>query len=329
MAVSATISSIPNWALNALKLLLLLAIGYLLYTQVYMHTDVDLLQSKFDEGLQQGRWYYLLICVLLMPFNWLIESQKWRMLIAAWIKIPLRKAFKGILAGLSVGIVTPARIGEYAGRLIVLPNGSKAKSLMATLMSSISQNVANLIFGFFGAIVFFYCYFPIPPYVYMAGSVIGLAALVLVMTLYLHADKWNLQQLLSWKPLHFLQQQANVLSQYDRHLLSQVLQWSLLRYIVYTIQYVLMLYFLGISIPLAAAISGVALIYLIQSGIPLPPILGVVARGELALLIWSIFTDNVAGILVATFGLWVINLVIPALFGLLIVLNVNNRKLSK
>jgi len=147
--------------------------------------------------------------------------------------------------------------------------------------------------------------------------------------LFFNISKLNLDGLNRWRWGKLLNKQAHVLSQYDRPILKRVLTLSHLRYLIYCTQYVLILDFLGLELSLLAAFSGVAVIYLLQSGIPLPAMLSVVARGELAIVIWSLFTANVGGILVATFGLWVINLVFPALLGLLIILNVNLLKSSQ
>lgn len=72
--------------------------------------------------------------------------------------------------------------------------------------------------------------------------------------------------------------------------------------------------------------SNVSGIYLIQTGIPLPAFLSVFARGELAILVWSSVGIDEMTALVATFGLWLINLIIPALLGLLVLFQTDLKK---
>ena len=312
-----------------LKLLLLVLVGYVLYDQIIMNQDMDTIQSQLQEGFKGSNWVYLIVCIVLMPFNWLLESIKWRILILPWKQISKWDAMKAIYAGISVGLVTPARIGEYGGRLLLIKGDDRTKSIPATLVSSIAQNISNIIGGYFGALIFCFCYFSVNRFVYIAGSILGLLVIIMLCALFFNISKLNLDWLNRWKWGKLLNKQAHVLSLYDRSILNRVLTLSHLRYLIYCTQYVLILYFLGIELSVLAAFSGVAVIYLLQSGIPLPPMLSVVARGELAVIVWSLFTVNVGGILVATFGLWVINLVIPALLGLLIVLNVNHIKSSQ
>jgi len=89
-----------------------------------------------------------------------------------------------------------------------------------------------------------------------------------------------------------------------------------LRYGLYSIQYYAILRFYGIDLPLDAALAGVGSIYLLQTAIPLPPVLALLARGEIALLIWGIWGANALSILAASYTLFVLNLAFPALLGL-------------
>ena len=312
-----------------LKLLLLALVGYVLYDQVVLNQDMATIKYQLQKGLEGSNLVYLVGCVVLMPINWLIESVKWRILILPWKNLTKIDAMKAIYAGISVGLVTPARIGEYGGRLLLIDGEDRIKSIPATLISSIAQNISNIIGGYIGALIFCYCYFSFNRFVYIAGSILGLLVIIMLCALFFNISKLKLDGLNRWWLGKLLNKQAHVISQYDRPILKRVLTLSYLRYLIYCTQYVLILDFLGLELSLLAAFSGVAVIYLFQSGIPLPPILSVIARGELAIVIWSLFTANVGGILVATFGLWVINLVFPALLGLLIILNVNFLKSSQ
>jgi hypothetical protein len=95
---------------------------------------------------------------------------------------------------------------------------------------------------------------------------------------------------------------------------------------VYSTQYFLLLRFFGIDIGLIPAYFSIAAIFLIQTSIPLPPVMGLLARGNVAVQIWSFFGANQVSILATTFGLWIINLILPALFGTFFIFNVNITK---
>jgi len=104
------------------------------------------------------------------------------------------------------------------------------------------------------------------------------------------------------------------------------LLYATMRYGVYTFQYYLMLRFYGIDAPVLAALSGIATIYLMQTSIPVPPLFGLFARGEIALFVWGFFSTNELNILAASFTLFLINLSIPALLGSVFIVQTNVMK---
>ena len=123
-----------------------------------------------------------------------------------------------------------------------------------------------------------------------------------------------------WKYLQYsLDQAQEVVQHYDRGAFLGGLGYAALRYVLYSIQYYTMLRFYGIQLPLDAALAGVGTIYLLQTAIPLPPVLGLLARGEIALLVWGIWGGNSLSILAASYTLFVLNLVFPALLGLIFI----------
>ena len=108
-------------------------------------------------------------------------------------------------------------------------------------------------------------------------------------------------------------------SSIENKTLFYILGLSLTRYTIYLGQYVLLIFFFGVTDQLIPAILGVSTLFFLQSNLPLPPALSVLARGEMAIFLWSFFTTNVIGIIAATFCLWIINLVIPAVLGGIII----------
>ena len=84
-----------------------------------------------------------------------------------------------------------------------------------------------------------------------------------------------------------------------------------------------MLQFFGIQVSIINGIAGIATIFLFQTSIPLPPVMGLFVRGKIALDIWGLFSDNELGILASTFSLWILNLIVPALIGMVFIIKIN------
>ena len=75
-----------------------------------------------------------------------------------------------------------------------------------------------------------------------------------------------------------------------------------------------------------AGYAGIATIYLLQTIVPLPAIAGLLVRGSLAVFVWSSFGANEISSLAASFVLWIINLILPALIGTFSLFSVNITK---
>ena len=105
--------------------------------------------------------------------------------------------------------------------------------------------------------------------------------------------------------------------------LADILKWSLLRYSIYTVQYLFILRFYQVNIDIKDSLSAICAIFLLQTGVPLPPVIGLVARGNVAIQIWGLFHADPLSVLASTFTLWVINLILPSLMGVILILNTN------
>jgi hypothetical protein len=75
------------------------------------------------------------------------------------------------------------------------------------------------------------------------------------------------------------------------------------------------------------AYSAIFALFLLQTGVPLPPILGLVARGSIAVQIFGWYGADPLSALATTFTLWVINLILPSLVGIFCVFNLNLARL--
>ena len=100
---------------------------------------------------------------------------------------------------------------------------------------------------------------------------------------------------------------------------------AMMRFIVYCFQFLLLLWFFNAPLEFVEGMSAIFSIYLIQAGIPLPPGISVISRGEIAVLFWSSTTVSSLSIVSATFSVYLINLLFPALLGTWVILAKKNK----
>lgn len=119
---------------------------------------------------------------------------------------------------------------------------------------------------------------------------------------------------------HKTKRTLSVVSYLKRTTLSKVLVYSLGRYAVFTSQFVFLLLFFGINTPLPELYVGVALTYLITTVVPSFTFAEFGIREVVALQILSVHSDQEIGILLASLSVWIINIIVPALIGQIIIL---------
>ncbi len=307
-----------------LKLFLVLLFLVFLYRQVFFKNDPQVLLSEFLRSLGSQNFLLFLLAFFLALINWSLEALKWKLLMSPYKHYYFFTSVKTIFSGIAAGIITPLQLGEYFGRVAVIDQEQKWRSLWATLTGSIAQNIFTVFAGISGFLYILRHSYNVDNFILLPSLLLGIAGVILLLVLYYNLGfALKLASKLNMKKLIAKIKRSGIHPEYNSFLLNKVLILSCLRYIVFTTQFCLMLIFFGLDMNIIALISGVSTVFLLQTGIPLPPAANFIARGGLAILIFSQNGANEIMILSSTFSLWFINLVIPSLIGLLILMKEN------
>lgn len=307
------------------KIIFISFLTWIIYDKIWIVNQELNFTSNFIEKIKENnRILFFIACLSLVPFNWLFETIKWKKLINNFQELHWMQAYKAVMTGISLGIITPGRIGEYGGRLLYIEHSNRNKALFAHFIGSMSQNLPILLFGALGSYFFFSQYYLINGILAMGFSIFILILSLLVY--FLFSQNEMAYSFLSNIPLlNRIFKQKNYLL-FESKTLQRALLLSTTRYFIYAIQYVLLLYMFDINLSLFNAFIGVSVLYLFQTGIPMPPALSILLRTELALVIWSQYSSDQISILSVPVLLWMINLLIPGVYGAYILLTSNLNK---
>ena len=311
-----------------IKLLVVALVVWVLYQQIFLRDNIDELYIAFRQNFQLGNAPWLIAAILLMPINWMLENLKWRVLIRNFTKLSFSESFKAIWAGVTFSIFTPNRVGSYGGRILFVKPEHNWKAVIATLVGSFSQLLVIVSMGLLGLVYFSHFYLEVESYLLSSGFLLGVGVISVFGFCFFNVDL--IIPFVKRLPfIHYLKRFVKdivVLKNYTRRELSEAVLYALLRYLTYCLQYFFLLRFFGIEVTLGTAMAGIATIYLIQTSLPVTPLLGIFARVEIAFFVWGFFSDNKLNILASTFGLWIINVIVPALIGTVFIANVNVLK---
>ena len=317
-------------SINTLAQILFVAVSlWFIYRQVFIQEYFKEFIQRFSANMQELKFTRLLIIVaLMMPLNWGIETAKWRLLILYIERISFFQAFKSVLTGITMSLFTPNRVGEFFGRAFTLKKADPLKGALLSITGSISQLLVTLLSGFI-AIAFY-----LPQYVGFteiwhkwmhAGLILimGLLGSILVLG-YIKAPfiTRKLESFIrpSWSKIkYYLKAIENI----KRKTLIHVLLLSTLRYVVFSLQFYLLLLAFGLDIPYPSAMVLIAMTYFVMAAIPTIALAELGIRGSVSIYFIGGFfvgAQNAAPeILAASTLIWVINLAIPSLLGILFI----------
>ena len=284
--------------------------------------------------LFHNKGFTLILCVvlILMLVNWGIESGKWRYLIKKIETISFLKSYKAILAGNTVSIFTPNRVGEFFGRVFILKKANPWEGIFITIIGSMSQLLVTIIVGSTAFIFFIAKYLPLDKYLNLT-----IIFVVIILNVFLILLFFNVSFISTfthrfvknkWKRVRIY---MRIFAFYKTKELLLIFSYSLARYCVFTLQFYLLLIMFSIDIPIVDGVILISVVFFILAAIPSIALSEIGVRGSVALTVFSFYFENLGlmsyqieiGILSTTSLLWVINLAIPALVGTLFVFKLN------
>ena len=277
--------------------------------------DLDQILVKLYEN------YIVVIVVIMMMFlNWFLESLKWRFLISKIEKVSIKRSIRAIFSGITVSAFTPNRVGEYGGRVFCLEKADRIKGILITVIGSMAQLVITIVFGSIGILLLpnlmpeFDSLLSNIVFAYPIMLFLLILLNVLLVTLFLNASVFSVV-LSKIKFLRKFKKYNEVFSFYNSSELLEILLYSVGRYIVFTTQFFILLQVFDVQIGYIDAMILITTMLLVISIIPTIAITEIGIRGSVALFLFGLVSVNAIGILSATFVMWVINLLLPALIG--------------
>ncbi len=259
--------------------------------------------------------YFTLILVL-MPVNWLIETIKWRNLINTIENISIPKAFKAIWAGVAVGSLTPNRIGEFGGRILFLQKKNRHTASGLTLYGDLSQFIITFVIGLssFSILIKYYLHNPDLIRIKLGVIIISILALIISSIIYFKINK-ILKYLGKFSLFNKIKNKFVQTKEISQKLKTETLLLSTIRYLIFTSQFYLALKFFNIEINVLDAFISISSMYLATSVIPNIPFAEIGIRLSFSVLFLGLFTSRVSEILLASAVIYVVNILIPIIFG--------------
>ncbi len=281
----------------------------------------------------QAKGVFLLILVFCLMFlQWTLEAKKWQLLLKPIAPISMRTALSAIFRGISFSIATPNRMGEFAGRILFLPNGKRLAGTSLTFIGNFAQLIVTLLFASASLFV-------IEPFFVATNSSTILSKLTFLfqctiplLTLTCLVIYFKLgsvfEYLFSFSFMQKVKSSLLLLEQLPVHILLRVLFLSILRFCIFIFQYFLLFQLTKVSVSLFDTTVTISVMFLWLAILPTIAFLELGVRWQFALILLGGLSSNRLGISIAVTAIWFINLIVPSLLGVFSVFRVNRESPS-
>jgi hypothetical protein len=294
-----------QYGLIALKVLILMGTFGYIYLKIAQNESISFSEFILTIGKRQS-----ILVLLFFGFaaaNWFFEILKWQTVISPVRKLSFTEATRQSLAALTVSLATPNRIGEYGAKAYFFASHKRKQVLLLNFFSNFTQMGVTCIFGAYG-LVYVIGNFDLS--VSITNSVIVIFGLILFGTTgYIFKEKELFVKGLSiGKVLRYTKNLPIGLK-------VKTIVYALLRYIIFSSLFYLLLNFFGAEINVSEAMPIIFAMYLLASVIPTIFIFDVVIRGGIAVWLFSLSGIPEWPVLCTVLAMWLLNFVIPAIWG--------------
>lgn len=266
--------------------------------QVFFNMFVELFNS-----VQFGFLFFLV--VVLMTFNWLLESKKWQILASQYQDVPIQEALKAILRGVSLDAILPFGAGAVSSKVLSLSDEKRQQLIAPIILAQAIQSFWTVFFGAIGIYQLAQMTDVIAVYgggkfIIVLLSVISLIVIVII----------------KFRP-NLVKSTLISIHKLPRTSWAKITLFSLIRYVIFFVQLLLLCMYLAPEIPVAILIGCISWMFFAKTIVPKPGHLGALGiRGASVVFFLNLAGYAYGSIVVATLVLWVINLAIPSLVGL-------------
>ncbi len=248
-----------------------------------------------------------------MPLNWFLETLKWRSAIKNFEKLSWIKSILSIGMGIFLSLVTPNRMGELAGRLIYISKGKRTKIMYCNILCSMAQLQITLLMGLIAAL-FFTSY--LQPWIKISEELsIALIVVLIILSTGIYFSSSRLAKIIEFFSKKISKEEEIKDLNIKKKTRAKLLAYSLLRFVVFTIQFSMLLMIFEEQISFIEAFLFVALLFFVMAVVPSTWLTDLPIRTSLSFFMFEQLGYNGTHAIAATFIIWCLNLIIPSTLG--------------
>ncbi|MBS1650462.1 MAG: hypothetical protein JSU07_00490 [Bacteroidetes bacterium] len=258
-------------------------------------------------------------CVALFPLNWGIESYKWKLITTQIESISFLTATKSVYSGVCLGNMAPGRATEFIAKVFYFKNENRPKITLLHFVNGLFQLSITILFGITSFLFFSKIYLLSQALVYTVFGVSAVLCLLFIIVLL------KINYFLPFIETKILKRNhiENINFKFNISLLIKLFILSLIRYLVFIIQFLLLVKVFGCDTLSVDLISGICIYFLLTTVIPMFSFIEAAVRAAIGLVVFGGNDLNEFSVIFITTSLWLINIVFPSIIGYFLLLRLN------
>jgi len=309
-----------SWLIIFVKLIIAAGILY------YLISDIN--YNEIIKAIKGADLLLLFTAFALSFVNVYLQFIKWKFTCRTVLQESKNsQIFTSLFYGLSAGAITPARVGEYFGRAIAFKNKPLLQVTVATLVDKFFPMMIVAFFGSISIIFFLYFYYDVSVYIVFSLFIVVFTLFYFVAILISSENFWNnilFTKLNNSKYFRKLFFQLQSLKNLDKKYFTRMSVISILFYSCFLLQYALLVSAFSHNSEIINYLWAGNLIMFVKTVIP-PISLGELGIREGASVFFlTKFSELPSVAFNASIFLFIINILLPALVGLILLLRKND-----
>jgi Lysylphosphatidylglycerol synthase TM region len=261
----------------------------------------------------------LLFAGVLVIANWGFEALKWQKLAQKITKITYLESFKSVLLGLSLGFFLPAVIGDSSAKVYKLKTQRKAEGVGVVLLGNGIQFFITMLFGTIAYLKFANDFPEVQ--VNFGGKILYILLIISTLFGFIFFFRLFYFSKILAKRFNFFSVNFTVFEEFSFKDIVELFIIATLRYLVFTIQFLLTLSIFQVDLPVTTLIELSSLVFFAKTVIPALHFISDLGIRELsALFFFGYYEIEPAKVVSATLMVWLINILFPVVIGSLLVL---------
>ena len=305
-----------------IKLSIIVGASYYIYNKLLNNKNLNFYEFtsfliKIDAFSTKNTVFLLLLTI----FNWFFEILKWRILVSTIKKISFFEALEQSLGGLTASLITPNRIGDYGAKAIYFEKQYRKRIVFLNLMGNVSQMTITTILGIIGVVIFYSTYDLDLNYQKILRIFIIIVIVVSFAAFGLQRSRFKIKGFSIEYLIEFIKN-------LPRRIHISNLGLSFIRYLIFSFQFYFLLQIFGVDIDYKSAMIVISSMYLLASIIPSLAVFDVLIKTSAAVYLFSFLDVDELTILSISTLMWLLNFILPSMFGCCFVLNFKVPKAS-